>query len=152
MGAQQTAAKRARVRPEVKVVPIETLTGRGSEIHEMVARRAYQIFLGRGCEAGQDHDDWKQAETELTCRIPVGVMEAGDSLIVHAGLAGCGVEQVNVAVEPLRLVIAGHSERIGQNPVPAPVFQIIPLPIKVATTGMEMTLANGMLELKLPRA
>lgn len=152
MGTQQTAAKLARVRPEVRVVPIETLTGQGSEIHEMVAKRAYQLFLARGREAGQDSDDWKQAESELTCRLPVGVMEARDSLIIHAGLAGCGVEHVQVAVEPHRLVIVGHGGSRAEGPAPAPVFQIVPLPREVATSGMEMTLANGMLELKLPRA
>jgi Protein of unknown function (DUF2934) len=30
-----------------------------------VARRAYDIHLGRGCEHGHDVDDWLQAEREL---------------------------------------------------------------------------------------
>ena len=30
-----------------------------------VARRAYDLYLARGCEHGHDVDDWVQAEREL---------------------------------------------------------------------------------------
>ncbi len=30
-----------------------------------VARRAYDLYLARGCEHGHDVDDWLQAESEL---------------------------------------------------------------------------------------
>jgi DUF2934 family protein len=30
-----------------------------------VARRAYDLYLARGCEHGHDVDDWMQAEHEL---------------------------------------------------------------------------------------
>jgi len=30
-----------------------------------IARRAYDLYLGRGCEHGHDVDDWMQAEREL---------------------------------------------------------------------------------------
>lgn len=30
-----------------------------------ITRRAYELYLGRGCEHGHDVDDWMQAEREL---------------------------------------------------------------------------------------
>ena len=33
--------------------------------HSDVARRAYDLYLARGCEHGHDVDDWTQAEREL---------------------------------------------------------------------------------------
>jgi Protein of unknown function (DUF2934) len=30
-----------------------------------IARRAYELYLGRGCEHGYDVDDWMRAEREL---------------------------------------------------------------------------------------
>jgi hypothetical protein len=30
-----------------------------------IARRAYDLYLARGCEPGHDVDDWIQAEREL---------------------------------------------------------------------------------------
>lgn len=34
-------------------------------MHEVIALRAHQIFLDRGCEHGHDVDDWLQAEREI---------------------------------------------------------------------------------------
>ncbi len=33
--------------------------------HADIARRAYDLFLARGCEHGHDAQDWLQAEQEL---------------------------------------------------------------------------------------
>ena len=30
-----------------------------------IARRAYELYVSRGCEDGGDVDDWRQAEREL---------------------------------------------------------------------------------------
>jgi hypothetical protein len=38
--------------------------------HEEIAKRAYELFLARGCRHGQDRDDWLQAEYELM-QLPV---------------------------------------------------------------------------------
>ena len=36
--------------------------------HSDVARRAYDLYLARGCAHGHDVDDWLQAERELRAR------------------------------------------------------------------------------------
>jgi hypothetical protein len=33
--------------------------------HDDVARRAYQLYVARGCQDGHDVEDWLQAEREL---------------------------------------------------------------------------------------
>jgi hypothetical protein len=33
--------------------------------YELIAERAYALYLARGCEDGRDVDDWLQAEREL---------------------------------------------------------------------------------------
>jgi hypothetical protein len=33
--------------------------------HEDIAKRAYEIYMGRGGQEGRHHDDWLQAEFEL---------------------------------------------------------------------------------------
>ena len=35
-----------------------------------IARRAYDLYLARGCEHGHDVDDWLQAERELGSAAP----------------------------------------------------------------------------------
>jgi Protein of unknown function (DUF2934) len=37
----------------------------GTVTNSDIARRAYELYLGRGCEHGHDVDDWTQAEREL---------------------------------------------------------------------------------------
>ena len=53
--AATTAADRA-----TKVV-----VGAASVTEDDIARRAYDLYLGRGCEDGHDVEDWFQAEREL---------------------------------------------------------------------------------------
>lgn len=33
--------------------------------HDQIARRAYEIYLARGCEDGHAEEDWRQAERDL---------------------------------------------------------------------------------------
>lgn len=33
---------------------------------ETIARRAYELYCGRGCEPGREMEDWLQAERELS--------------------------------------------------------------------------------------
>ena len=39
--------------------------GRANVAEHDIARRAYDLYLARGCEHGHDVDDWLQAEREL---------------------------------------------------------------------------------------
>ena len=39
--------------------------GPGHVTEHDIARRAYELYLARGCEHGHDVDDWLQAEHEL---------------------------------------------------------------------------------------
>lgn len=41
--------------------PAQAPTGNGRDI----ARRAYELYLARGCDPGHDVEDWLQAEQEL---------------------------------------------------------------------------------------
>ena len=41
--------------------PTQAPTGNGADI----ARRAYELYLARGCDPGHDVEDWLTAEQEL---------------------------------------------------------------------------------------
>ena len=40
---------------------------------EDIARRAYQLYMARGCEPGKDIEDWVRAERELAGEVVVGL-------------------------------------------------------------------------------
>jgi hypothetical protein len=48
-------------------VKSESLSAEAHPTREETERRAYQIYLERGCAHGHDEDDWLQAERELLC-------------------------------------------------------------------------------------
>ena len=34
--------------------------------HEMIARRAYELYEKRGCESGHEYEDWLEAERQIS--------------------------------------------------------------------------------------
>ena len=60
----------ALAKPKTLVVPKGTLARvvpipDAAELENMIRERAYQLYEGRGREAGQDQQDWVQAEHEI---------------------------------------------------------------------------------------
>jgi hypothetical protein len=41
-------------------------TSNGSVTQEAIAKRAFELFVERGCEHGHHEEDWLRAERELT--------------------------------------------------------------------------------------
>jgi hypothetical protein len=39
--------------------------GRPTQVEALIALRAYELYLGRGCDPGGALDDWLRAEQEL---------------------------------------------------------------------------------------
>ena len=37
-------------------------------VEEEIRRRAYELYMERGCKPGQDHSDWIEAEREIMAR------------------------------------------------------------------------------------
>ena len=53
---------------------LKTLPNRSANVtNSDVARRAYELYEGRGCEHGHDVDDWLQAECDLRGAVSVAV-------------------------------------------------------------------------------
>jgi hypothetical protein len=47
------------------------------ELHDRIARRAYQLYEARGRVDGYDVEDWLQAEQELLIKIEYSAKPAG---------------------------------------------------------------------------
>jgi DUF2934 family protein len=91
-----------KARRPVKVVPIQNLSARISRIHDLVARRAYELYESRGREPGHELDDWCLAESEVLSTVPFGFMQLGHVFMVDA-VPGLGVTNVEVAADPVAL-------------------------------------------------
>jgi len=96
-------------------VEAEKLFEQMKEFSQSVARRAYEYFEARGREFGHDLEDWFRAESELMRRAPVEIKETDSQITVRAEVPGFAANEINVSVEPQRLVISGKSEETTEE-------------------------------------
>ncbi len=146
----------------VTFVPANILEQRKSEIQNMIARRAYELFECRGCVPGHEIDDWVQAESELINPFCHDLKESGEAIILHVDLPGpFTADQLNVSVEGRRLIVSGdnelsvlyldakdtHTELQSQQ-----IFRVHDLPVDVDPSKATATLKRTMVEIVLPKA
>ena len=144
-----------------KLVPGADLVKRAQELHESIARRAYEIFESKGRTSGRDLEDWLQAESEFLHPVHVDVAESDDGLTVRAEVPGFRGEHLMVGVEARRLTIAGKREAeeerrnektIYRESCSDQILRVIELPAEVVAGKAAATLRDGVLELKMPKA
>jgi HSP20 family molecular chaperone IbpA len=145
----------------VQLRGISDIPGRAKEIHELIARRAYAIYEGRGHVHGHDKEDWLRAESEVVATLFVGFMELNGELSVDIGVTTCELPELQVRIEPLRLIVSGK-RKVLDGPIPqyhpderqrlVEIFKVVDFPVHVEPSGARATFANGLLELKIPKA
>jgi HSP20 family molecular chaperone IbpA len=147
----------------VKLAGTIDVAGRAKEVHERIARRAYALYEGRGHVHGHDGEDWLQAESEIHAPLFVGFIELDGHLRVEVGVTAAELPELQVGIEPWRLVISGKRMprngpagqpcpgRTGGPPERAEIFQVVDLPVPVEPSGAAATYANGLLRIMLPK-
>jgi HSP20 family molecular chaperone IbpA len=158
----QTApkARATTSRFEPRLIGPERHIERLRHLQEAIACRAYELFESRGCEHGQDHADWLQAESEILRPIPVKVSESEERLTVQAELPGFNAEEIQVSAEPRRLIISGSASQTNEEEkenvfyreiLAKDVFRSLDLPVEVDAVNAEASLRDGILSITLPK-
>ncbi len=131
------------------------------DLHEAITRRAHELWEASGFTNGHEADDWLRAESELLRFAPVEISESGDELRVYAEVPGLNARDLDIHLEPKRLIIRGktdqarertkgqvcYSEREGTQ-----IFRALTLPAEVDADNATAVLRDGVLELTLPKA
>jgi HSP20 family protein len=155
-----TAVQIAREPTTVKPFKVESLAANMNSIIDAISRRAYEIFEGSGYAPGRELDNWFQAERELLHPVHIQVNESEDALEVQAEVPGFNEKELEVSVEPQRLVIRGNRETKAEGKKGKAVYsetcsdqilRIVDLPAEVETDKVAANLKNGVLELHLPK-
>jgi HSP20 family molecular chaperone IbpA len=108
---EKPAPQRQDIGTQIKPVPARVLVDRINEMHDMIARRAYEIFESRGRADGHVLEDWVQSESELLYSCSHDVKESAEAFVLDAELPGTfTADQINFSVEPRRLIISGERE------------------------------------------
>ena len=144
-----------------KLLPQDHFLKRMSDLHELIAQRAYQLFAARGFGYGHELGDWLEAEAQLMKAIPLELSETPDTLKIKAFLRGYCTKDIEIHVEPRRLFISGQRER-NEEPKQGTiiyaeessdrVFRSIDLPMHIDPKKVQATRHNGELEIELAKA
>lgn len=155
------AVQVAREPTTVKPFKVESLAAHVNAMFDAIARRAYEIFEGNGHIPGHELEDWFQAERELLHPTHVQVNQTENALEVQVEVPGFNGKELEVSVEPRRLLISGRRETKSEEKKGTTIYseacsdqimRIVELPVEVNTEEVVATLKNGILELELPKA
>lgn len=159
MTEKSTAVQMAPVPSSLKAVEPKTLFERINQIHQDIARRAFEIFENDGGLFGYEEDHWFKAEAELLHPVHVNITESDGALTVQAEVPSFNADELEVSLEPRRLTISGKKETskedkkkgktIYKEQCSTELLRIIDLPAEVDAVKTTATLKNGVLELNL---
>jgi len=159
--ATQTALEPASAKESVPVKATSNdLIERFNKAYDEIANRAFSIFENNGRSFGRDLEDWFEAETELFHPVHVNVAEAEGTVTVQAEVPGFEVKDLEVTLEPERLIISGKRETkeetkkgktVYNEQCSNEIFRAIALPAEVDASKATATLKNGVLELQAPK-
>ena len=144
-----------------KLLPQDRFLKRMSDLHELIAQRAYQLFAARGFGHGHELGDWFQAEAQLMKEVPLELSETPDTLKITAFLRGYCDKDIEIHLEPRRLFISGHREGKAEPKQETityteessdRVFRCIDLPMHIDPEKVQATFHNGELEIELAKA
>lgn len=147
---------------EVQFLVAQVLIERGKEIHDLIARRAYEIFERRGHIHGFDIADWLWAESELLYPCRHDLRELCDMFVLKGEVPG-SFTRANIAlsVEPHRLTVSGErkvdaicgdSEGTHIESVAERIFRIHELPGEIDPSRTTAVLRGNILEVVMPKA
>jgi len=158
-----TATQLAPVTTSVKLVEPGILLDRINRIHEGIERRAFEIFQNNGGVPGRELDDWFKAEEELLHPVHMNLAESDGALTVAVEVPGFAADQLQVSLEPRRLMISGKKETskekeeeqrqtiVYREQCSDEILRVIDLPEDVDPAKATAILKHGVLELKLPK-
>ena len=141
--------------------PASTFDHTLKEIYDDVSKHAYGFFVQRGYQHGYHFDDWLRAESELLQPVPIEISDNDDTLTVRAETPGFTPKDVEVRVEPTRLLIRGDAEKNKQRTQgktiysecqKSQLFRVLNLPTKINPDRVTATMQDGVLNITLPKA
>ena len=159
----------AQVRPSPKsaspkLIKPQSQLDKLTRLQQTIARRAYELFESRGCEAGHDLADWLSAEADIRQTLPIRLREHEDRLAMEAEVAGFRADEIEVSVEPRRLIISGskvQTDKTQENTFARELqvksvktkytFDLIELPVEIDAGKVGAKLTDGVLRISLPK-
>jgi HSP20 family protein len=155
------AVQSAPSRPPIKTGKMESVTERINRIFDAVSRRAYELFEQEGRIYGNDVRHWLEAEKEFLHPVHVHMEENAGDIVVRAEVPGFTANDLEVNVEPRRVIITGKreskketkdGETVYAEECSNEIMRTLDLPSEVNAGKVSATLKDGLLQIQLPKA
>lgn len=136
------------------------LTKEAQAMLDSIARRAFQLFESSGRQHGHDTEHWLKAEAELFDRPPLTMAESQLGVTVLAEVPGFAPRELEVDLEPRRVVIIGKHQTVPGKRNDADeeashsarlLLQTLELPVEVNPRQASAHLSKGILVLDLEK-
>jgi HSP20 family molecular chaperone IbpA len=145
-----------------RAVRMESLLDQMDAAFDRIARRAFELFEGDGRLFGRDLEHWFQAERELLHPVCTELTESDEAFALKAEVPGFNEKELEINVEPRRVVITGKHEAISKEEkkgktirseiASGEIMRMVELPVDIETDKVTATLKNGVLSLALPKS
>lgn len=93
---------------EIAVRHTDSILGEVAQIHEMIRRRAFEIFESRGDAFFGEMDDWLKAERELSLQPKLEMRRSDGKFEIEADLPGVDPRDLDVKVTGQDVLITAH--------------------------------------------
>jgi HSP20 family protein len=141
-------------------IPAEEMSQKLATLTRDIADLAFELSRERKGAFGKELDDWFRAENELLRPMPVEITETDDNILVSAAVPGFKPEEIEVSIKDNMLMVNGITElsvvkdgkTILREWKSNRFCRQLMLPAAVVEDKVSARLANGMLELTLPKA
>jgi HSP20 family protein len=156
-----SAAQNATSRPPVNAAHIEGSLERMEHLIDAISRRAFELYEKEGRVDGQDLRHWLEAEREILHPVHLKLEDTDGEFVVLAELPGFTASEIEVSVEPRRVIITGKRESKEENKQGDAVyveqcldeiFRTMDLPAEVNVLKVTAMLKDGVLTVRLPKA
>jgi HSP20 family protein len=155
------AVQTAPASPPVVTGKMESVTERINRIYDTISRRAFELFERDSRMDGNDVRHWLEAEKEFLHPVHLHLEETDEDIVVRAEVPGFTASDLEVNVEPRRLIITGKREskqetKEGESQYTEQcsdeILRTLELPSEVIAGKVSATLKDGVLNIQLPKA
>jgi len=155
-----TAVQRVKETVPPKPTVSTSVFDRIEEVRNSIARRAFEIFEGKGRWPGRELDDWLRAESELLHPMHLDLAESDSDLTVRAEVPGFHAKELEINVEPRRLTVTGKRETKEETKKGKTVYselcgneilRVVDLPAEVDISNVSANLKDGILNIRMAK-
>jgi HSP20 family molecular chaperone IbpA len=110
----------SRPAPSSKIFAAPRIVGESDKerfdqaLHRRVSERAYRLYESSGWEHGNHHAHWLQAQNEVLQR-GLEIRESGSWLSINAALPGVEADNIEVYLEPTRVIVRAEKSESNQD-------------------------------------